>query len=157
MTLFQYSLHKIKYLTLSIVCTGLMLASCKKDSNVNLEPYTVQNEVRDSAYVKIKDIYLWTELLPSIREFRPRDSEDIYEVMTKVRSYQPLDKFSFVETKEETDRASQGLTSDYGFLVKFHTSLTDLRVNYVYPYSPGGNRRRAFGSARSAGAWCPQL
>ena len=117
-----------------------MLASCKKDSDVNLEPYTVQNEVRDSAYLKIKDIYLWSDILPSIREFRPRDSEDIYEVMTKVRSYQPLDRFSFVETKEETERASQGLTSDYGFLVKFHTSLTDLRVNYVYPLSPGGNK-----------------
>ena len=140
MIILKKRLYHIKQLTFWIICTSLMLASCKKDSNVDLEPYTVQAEVRDSAYLKIKDIYLWTELLPSIQEFRPRDSEDIYEVMTKVRSYQPLDKFSFVETKEETERANQGLTSDFGFLVKFHTSLTDLRVNYVYPFSPGGNK-----------------
>ena len=127
--------HYFVLLLAFLVVTGV---SCKKDPTNNIEPYEVQVEVRDSAYIKIKDIYLWTDNLPTIQEFRPRDSKDIYEVMTKVRSYQPLDRFSFVETKEETERASQGLESDFGFLVKFYSSLTDLRVNYVYEGSPGG-------------------
>ena len=136
---FKFAVQRINYLILLVIASGLIV-SCKKDSKLNVEPYVVQAEVRDSAYLKIKDIYLWTELLPSIQEFRPRDSKDIYEVMNKVRTYQPLDRFSFVETKEETERASQGLESDFGFLVKFYSSLTDLRVNYVYEASPGGNK-----------------
>jgi carboxyl-terminal processing protease len=133
---FTKPFRRINYLMLLVIGSGLMVASCKKDPK--LEPYDVQVEVRDSAYLKIKDIYLWEDLLPSIQEFRPRDAKDIYEVMTRVRSYQPLDRFSFVETKEETERAMQGLSSDFGFLVKFFTSLTDLRVNYVYSSSPAG-------------------
>ena len=129
-----------RYFTSLLVGLVLVVASCKKDPKTKIEPYEVQVEVRDSAYLKTKDIYLWTDNLPSIQEFRPRDSKDIYEVMTKVRSYQPLDRFSFVETKEETERASQGLESDFGFLVKFYSSLTDLRVNYVYESSPGGTK-----------------
>ena len=129
-----------RYFTLMVIGLMLMIVSCKKDPKDDIEPYQVQVEVRDSAYIKTKDIYLWTDNLPSIQEFRPRDSEDIYEVMTKVRSYQPLDRFSFVETKEETERASQGLESDFGFLVKFYSNLEDLRVNYVYESSPGGNK-----------------
>jgi len=132
------SIHYGNYFSLLFVGLLVTVASCKKDPSNNVEPYQVQVEVRDSAYIKTKDIYLWTDNLPSIQEFRPRDSKDIYEVMTKVRSYQPLDRFSFVETKEETERASQGLESDFGFLVKFYSSLTDLRVNYVYESSPGG-------------------
>lgn len=133
-------LTSISYLMLLMIVSGLTVVSCKKDPKTKAEPYTVQVEVRDSAYLKIKDIYLWTEVLPTIQEFRPRDSKDIYEVMTKVRSYQPLDRFSFVETKEETERTNQGLESDFGFLVKFYSSPTDLRVNYVYRGSPGGTK-----------------
>lgn len=128
------------HLIIFLLLTLGFLATCKKNSNIDIEPYVVQAEVRDSAFIKTKDVYLWTELLPSIQEFRPRDLKDIYEVMSKVRSYQPLDRFSFAETKEETERARSGLESDFGFLVKFYTSLTDLRVNYVYEASPGGNK-----------------
>ncbi|NEU07947.1 hypothetical protein GZH53_06445 [Flavihumibacter sp. R14] len=128
------------YFTLFIIGFVLLVSSCKKDPVTTDEPYQVQVDVRDSAYIKTKDIYLWTDILPPIEVFRPRDSKDIYEVMTRVRSYQPLDRFSFVETKEETEKASQGLVSDFGFLVKFYSSLTDLRVNYVYESSPGGNK-----------------
>lgn len=127
--------HKIYSFLVLVLFFSLTVSSCKKEPKIG-GPYTVQSEVRDSAYLKIKDIYLWTDLLPSIQEFRPRDSKDIYEVMTKVRSYQPLDRFSFVETKEETERASQGLIADFGFLVKFYSALNDLRVNYVYNGSP---------------------
>ncbi len=135
----RYIPDRITRLMFFVVGSALLASSaCKKDSTVVIPPYIVQSEVRDSAYLKTKDIYLWAEVLPSIQEFRPRDSEDIYEVMEKVRSLQPLDRFSFAETKEETERSSQGLDSDFGFLVKFYTSSTDLRVNYVYKSSPGG-------------------
>ncbi|HYK77231.1 MAG TPA: S41 family peptidase [Daejeonella sp.] len=131
--------QSLAMLILLLLSTGFLFPSCKKDSNVT-STYVAQNEVRDSAYLITKDIYLWSELLPSITDFQPRNLKDIYAVMNKVRSYQPLDRFSFVETKAETEQSQQGLDSDFGFLVKFYTSQTDLRVNYVYATSPAGVR-----------------
>lgn len=97
-----------------------------------------QGDILDRAYFYTKDIYLWEELLPGYTEFNPRGQKDIYSLMGKVRSYQPLDRFSFVETKAETEETGQGLDTDFGFLVKFFTDQFDLRVNYVYADSPGG-------------------
>ncbi|WP_051189798.1 S41 family peptidase [Daejeonella oryzae] len=132
-----------KLLKVFFLLSSAFLTSCQKDPVINGVDDTVyvpQVDIRDSAYLYTKDIYLWSEVLPSIEDFRPRNSADIFAVMTKVRSYQPLDRFSFVEKKTDTDNSNQGLDTDFGFLVKFFSSSTDLRVNYVYQSSPAGNK-----------------
>jgi carboxyl-terminal processing protease len=134
----QNKINSINLLVLSVISFSLSITSCQKDPVINDSTYIPEVEVRDSAYIYTKDIYLWDNVLPSIEDFKPRNSLDIFGVMTKVRSFQPLDRFSFVEKKEDTNNANQGKDSDFGFLVKFYTSSTDLRVNYVYQSSPGG-------------------
>ena len=130
--------NSISLLVLSFISFSFFFASCQKDPVINDSSYIPEIEIRDSTYIYTKDIYLWDDVLPPIEDFKPRNSVDIFGVMTKVRSFQPLDRFSFVEKKEDTDNANQGKDSDFGFLVKFSTSSTDLRVNYVYQSSPGG-------------------
>lgn len=122
----------IKLVLVSFISLGL-LGSCKKDK------YKARAEARDSAYLITKDIYLWPEKLPSISSFKPRNSPDIYAVMEKVKTYQPLDKWSFAETKEETELSQKSSAEDFGFMVKFGSeSNTDIRVIYVYSASSAG-------------------
>jgi len=131
-----------KSLILSITCLSLCFTACKKDSKEKDDEessYEVKKDVRDSAYLYTQDIYLWDNVLPSIAVFKPRNSADVYEVMDRVRSYQPLDKWSFVETKAETEQTEQGQSTDFGFMIKFATgSATDIRVSYVYANSSAG-------------------
>lgn len=122
--------------------------SCKKEPNIDtaarLETpsenavYEIKNDSRDSAYFWTKEYYLWTELLPSFEVFNPRSLPDIFAVMAKVRNYQPLDRFSFVEKKSDPRLPTTDIVLDMGFSVKFFSGTHDLRVNYVNPDSPSG-------------------
>ncbi|MGV3510241.1 MAG: S41 family peptidase [Sphingobacteriaceae bacterium] len=124
-------------LIFSFTITSFIFSSCKKKSDSDV--YEAQNEVRDSAYLYSQEIYLWPEKLPAISVFQPRNLTDVYEVMDKVRSYQPLDKWSFAETKEETEQSQKGQSEDFGFMVKFGaSSFTEIRVTYVYANSTAG-------------------
>lgn len=124
-------------LIFSFAITPFLFTSCKKKSDPDV--YEVQNDVRDSAYLYTQDIYLWPEKLPSASTFQPRNLDDVYQVMDKVRSYQPLDKWSFAETKEETEQSQKGQSEDFGFMVKFGASSdTEIRVIYVYANSKAG-------------------
>jgi C-terminal processing protease CtpA/Prc len=128
-------------LTLAFALAALF-SSCKKNSDRdNDNGYQVKSDVRDSAYIYTQDYYLWPEKLPAISVFQPRNSQDIFEVMDKVKTYQPLDKWSFAETKLETQQSSKGIDTDFGFLVKFIPgSNTEIRVSYVYSASSAGQK-----------------
>jgi hypothetical protein len=59
--------------------------------------------------------------------------------MEKVKTYQSLDKWSFAETRAETEESENGASTDYGFLIKFLPgSSTEIRVTYVYANSTAG-------------------
>ncbi|MGB4773528.1 MAG: S41 family peptidase [Daejeonella sp.] len=131
------------FLVFLFVGTNFFFASCKKEpvlaanTGGNEVNYKAQVDIRDSAYLYTKEIYLWEELLPAIETFKPRNSTDVFAVMAKVRDFQPLDHFSFVEKKTDTDQSNQGLDTDFGFLVKYALDGS-LRISYVYSASPGG-------------------
>lgn len=115
----------------SIICLSFLVISCKKDKK--------EDDIREEAYIKTQDIYLWDQLLPSVAVFNPKASADVYALMDRVRSYQPLDKWSFVETIAETEQTERGQTTDFGLMVKFATgNATDIRVSYVYASSSAG-------------------
>ncbi|MBC7914981.1 MAG: hypothetical protein H7Y07_12760 [Pyrinomonadaceae bacterium] len=120
----------------------VVLSSCKKDKSeaddFSLE-YKVKADERDSAYLYTRAWYLWADKLPPITIFQPRDLTDIYKVMDKVKTFESLDKWSFVETKAETLQSQQGSSTDFGFLVKFAPgSNTEIRVTYAYANSTAG-------------------
>lgn len=125
------SIINFKPFVLSVICLSFLVISCKKDKS--------EEDVREEAYFKTQDIYLWNQLLPSVEVFNPKASADLYALMDRVKSYQPLDKWSFVETQTETDQTERGQTTDFGLMVKFATgSATDIRVSYVYANSSAG-------------------
>lgn len=141
--IFKYNSRFLFQLIAIALGVTSVFSSCKKgsdDPEVETDPnYKVSTDIRDSAYLITKDIYLWHEDLPHISMFKPINSGDIYEVMDKVRTYQRLDKWSFAETKEETEQTENGQSTDFGFMIKL-ISATDIRVNYVYANSDAGKQ-----------------
>lgn len=140
-----YNMFPVRSLLFCFTLFSLIFTSCEKnngDDGVSIiENYKAKKDVRDSAYIYTQDIYLWPEKLPSISEFKPRNLKDVYEVMDKVKTYQSLDKWSFAETKEETEQSQQGNSTDFGFMVKFAPgSNTEIRVIYVYANSSAGQK-----------------
>lgn len=135
--------HKSRLLfqVVAIALSALsILSSCKKSSNEDDDSgYEVSTDIRDSAYLITKDIYLWYDRLPSISVFQPKQLTDLDDVMSKVRSYQPLDQWSFAETKAETEQTENGQSTDFGFMVKV-LSPTEIRVSYVYQKSDAGKK-----------------
>ncbi|GEO08961.1 peptidase S41 [Segetibacter aerophilus] len=71
-----------------------------------------------------KEIYLWQEVIPSYEVFKPKqytgatDKDAATAEMNAIRALQPLDRFSFVTTKEESEGLQTGVAVDYGFFVK---------------------------------------
>jgi C-terminal processing protease CtpA/Prc len=65
--------------------------------------------------------------------------------MNAIRKLEPLDRYSFVATKEESDGIQTGATTDYGFFIKSY-SIDEVEpvdsvywyVNYVYSQSTAG-------------------
>lgn len=107
--------------------------------------------LRDSVYLYSKEVYLWQELIPDYEQFRPRQYSGSDEkkaadnVMAAIRGLQPLDRFSFVTTAEESGGLQTGDDKDYGFFIKaasidFAQPLDSIYwfVTYVYDQSSAG-------------------
>ncbi|MEJ6980376.1 S41 family peptidase [Pedobacter sp. P351] len=128
------SRHSLQFFIIGFTFLSVSFTACKKNRGADIE-----YNVLDSAYLYTRDIYLWAEKLPAPSVFKPRTSPDIYALMERVRGYQPLDKWSFAETKEETKQTLEGSSDDFGFLVKFVPgNNTEIRVTYVYSNSSAG-------------------
>ncbi len=121
-------MHKILITIASVLI--LFITSCKKDitdNTSNGDPGTSSSQtnlLKDSVYLYSKEIYLWHDLLPSYETFNPRqytgadDLKSASAVMNAIRNLQPLDRFSFVATKETSEGLQTGADVDYGFFIK---------------------------------------
>jgi carboxyl-terminal processing protease len=110
----------------------IFLTACKKEIELDLTtPPVAQNTVatqadllKDSLYLYTKEIYLWPEVIPAYDVFNPRkfsgatDLDAATAEMNAIRVFQPLDRFSFVTTREESEGLQTGAAVDYGFFVK---------------------------------------
>lgn len=139
-TVFSKNRLKLFFIAVSV---AVFSASCEKENVLaTTESSSAKGKTEgiylEIAYLYTKDIYLWNNMVPDIEEFHIDYDKDIYHLMEKVRSYQPLDRFSFVEKQTETEETEEGRKTDLGFLVKFFTGEEDLRVNYVYARSAAG-------------------
>ena len=116
------------------------LNACKKKDSSPVTPNppppvtaTEKDLLVDSVYLYSKEVYLWHSVLPSYEQFNPRQYEVSDEmtsaenVMNAIRAKEPLDRYSFVTTKEESSGLSTGDNTDWGFFVKA------LALDYAYP------------------------
>ncbi|MCW3079079.1 S41 family peptidase [Segetibacter sp.] len=110
----------------------LSITSCKKEivqePTATTSPTTTvasqSDLLKDSLYLYTKEIYLWPDVIPSYDIFNPRqyngatDEAAATAEMNAIRALQPLDRFSFVTTKEESSALQTGVAVDYGFFIK---------------------------------------
>lgn len=148
--------NALLFLCIVSVC-GLF--ACKKDKaadgNTNTGGGTTTTAqvdlLKDSVYLYSKEVYLWNTVLPSYDQFNPRqytgstDEDAATNVMEAIKKLEPLDRYSFVTTKAESDGLETGSDVDYGFFVQ-PASLDQVLpydsvywfVNYVYNASTAG-------------------
>lgn len=125
-----------------IIATLTSFFACKPRLDSD---YQVGADIRDSVYIYAKELYLWTDRLPDIFNFRPKNYASPEDVIAVVRTFSPVqnganvDRFSFVQRKIDWDNVSAGNRADYGAGYRFLTP-TDLRVSFVYANSAAGKR-----------------
>jgi carboxyl-terminal processing protease len=123
-----------------IIIAFVSFWSCKKTEN-----YQVGVDLRDSVYIYSKELYLWTDRMPDIFDFKPKNYSTAEDVISVVKTYSPVlngkyvDRFSFVQRKSEWDNVSAGNRVDYGCGYRF-ISENDLRISFVYANSAAGKQ-----------------
>lgn len=121
----------MKQLRLLILAVYVLLISCQKEikptstpTPPTVTPPTQEDLLRDSVFLYSKEVYLWQELIPAYDIFKPRqykgatELESAQKVMNAIKALQPLDRFSFVTTKEQSSGFQTGEDVDYGFFIK---------------------------------------
>ena len=111
-----------------LLISSTLIISCKKKDvpapNPGTSTPTKEDLLRDSVYLYTKEVYLWQDVIPSYDQFKPRqykgstELESAEKVMTAIRNLQPLDRFSFVTTQEQSNGLQTGEDADFGFFIK---------------------------------------
>ncbi|HZJ59637.1 MAG TPA: S41 family peptidase [Chitinophagaceae bacterium] len=111
-----------------LAASSLIIISCsKKDNSPGKTPTSMTTEedlLKDSVYLYTKEVYFWQDLLPGYDQFKPRqytgstELESAQAVMNAIRKLQPLDRFSFVTTEEQSNSLQTGEDKDFGFFIK---------------------------------------
>ena len=145
---------KVRLTVLTLTVVAISFSCKKKDNTGNNVPPPTQDATEllmDSVYLYSKEVYLWNDRMPSYEQFNPRQYKGADEltsaknVMTGIRKLQPLDRYSFVTTEEESSGLQTGVDKDFGFFVK--AAPIDVSepvdsiywfVSYVYDKSTAG-------------------
>lgn len=112
-------------------------ANCKK----NDAPMTPER-MSEAALSAARDKYLWYDKIPA--DFNARNYSDPNKVMEAVRAFSTapgfavaVDRWSFAMLRNDWDKFSTGIGSDFGLDV-FFLNNNDLRVAVAEPASPAG-------------------
>ena len=139
-----------------LTVVAILAFSCKKkNESVNTPPPPVTSTAEEllmaSVYLYSKEVYFWNDRISSYDQFNPRqyngpdEFKSAKNVMGAIRQPQPLDRYSFVTTIEESDGIQTGEDKDFGFFLK--SASVDLAapldsiywfVSYVYDKSTAG-------------------
>src|ERR1700746_983663 len=106
-----------------------LVTACKKNhdsggNNPPPNPPTEEELVMDSVYLFSKEVYFWNTIIPGYDQFNPRqykgstELQSAQNVMDAIRKLQPLDRFSFVTTIEQSSGIQTGQDQDFGFFLK---------------------------------------
>lgn len=152
----------MRYMKTKLVLTciaGLcMVMACKKNhdtATTNPPPTnntaTAEELIMDSVYLFSKETYFWNTVIPAYAQFNPRQYKGSSElqsasnVMNAIKNLQPLDRFSFATTIEESNGIQTGQDQDFGFFIKAGSLDQVLPydsvywfVTYVYDQSTAG-------------------
>lgn len=141
----------MKQLWYLLFASSFLFVACKKSDQPAPAPTPTATKLdllRDSVYLYSKEVYLWNDLIPAYDAFKPRnyngstEIESAQKVMDGIRALQPLDKWSFVTTVEESSGLQTGDDKDLGFFIKAATAGTNTYwyVSYVYAQSNAGQQ-----------------
>jgi carboxyl-terminal processing protease len=125
-----------------LLASSVLVISCrKKDSPSSPGTTTAPSRLdllRDSVYLYSKEVYLWQDVIPSYDQFNPRqyqgstELESAQKVMNAIRKLQPLDRFSFVTTHDQSTGLETGQDKDYGFFIKAASIDKEAPIDSVY-------------------------
>lgn len=147
---------------LSLISSILMISCKKKDVPTPNPPTatpTKEDLLRDSVYLYSKEVYLWHEVIPAYDVFKPRqykgstELESAEKVMTAIRNLQPLDRFSFVATKEESGGLQTGEDKDFGFFIKAASVDVVAPVDSIYWFVTYAYAQSSAGQAGVQRGW----
>lgn len=132
----------MKILWQLLLMGSILIISCKKKDTDAPAPTpsttTKEDLLRDSVYLYTKEVYLWQEAIPGYDQFKPRqyrgstELESAEKVMAAIRNHQPLDRFSFVTTQEQSGGLQTGDDRDFGFFIKAASIDVASPVDSVY-------------------------
>jgi carboxyl-terminal processing protease len=140
-----------KTLLLALVFTSILFSCKKKDTPTPPATTATENDlVADSAFLYSKEVYFWNTIIPDYSTFKPRQYEtsgdevsSANNVLGAIAKLQPLDRFSFATTIEESTGIQTGQSLDWGFFVKpAYINSTDIKwyITYTYSLSDAGQK-----------------
>jgi len=114
---------------------GLMILlfwSCEPKDELIPDPQS--NEVRSAIFTAMEEWYFWNAELPaSINPMEYSSNEDFLEAI----KYKPLDRFSYLTTKEDFNNSFVGKNAGHGFGFGFDQNER-LFLTFVFADSPAG-------------------
>ena len=153
----------MKILWQLLLMSSVIMISCKKKDvpapNPTSSTPTKEDLLQDSVYFYTKEVYLWQDVIPAYDQFKPRqykgstELESAQKVMTAIRSLQPLDRFSFVTTQEQSDGLQTGEDVDFGFFIKAASIDVVAPVDSVYWFVTYAYAQSAAGNAGVQRGW----
>lgn len=144
--LFIKSLLINKYLITRLLIIVVMIGHVSCKGSVP-EP-TKENSILERTYSYLLEFYYWSDNLPSLELFNPNLFHSPIELMSKVRSFSPvntklnipMDRWSFAVENETWLQLLNGETNDFGLGLIF-SNENDLRVSWVQPNSSAGKSK----------------
>lgn len=121
---------KKHYLYLSLLLVGIW--SCNKKDDPSPNPQS--NAVRDAIYSGMEEWYYWNKELPA----KPNTSDfGSNEEFLEAIKFKPLDRFSYLTTQEDFNKAFVGRNAGHGFGFAFDANER-LFLTFVFDESPAG-------------------
>lgn len=137
------NLVSMRRIILFFIAGVTLFTACKKSGDGVPKSGTRDELTKDSIYLYAQQVYLWNDVLPSYKDFKPRQYSSFDDVVEALKGYKlnssgkPLDKYSFIDNGSVSDELGEGISDDYGFFIRYNgVDPLDLRVIYVYSGSP---------------------
>ncbi|WP_215222795.1 S41 family peptidase [Echinicola shivajiensis] len=118
-----------KFFSLAIVFL-FMLSSCNEID----DPVYIEDTAKTAIFASMHEWYFWNKELPE--QFSLDRSESLQGYLERLK-YRPLDRWSYITTPEDFDRAFTGQNSGHGFGWALDAE-ENLYLAFVYNESPAG-------------------
>ncbi|WP_209328863.1 S41 family peptidase [Lunatimonas salinarum] len=119
-------------LILPVLLVGLLInVSCTEDEEV---PEVRVKRVKEAIYASMNEWYFWNDFIPSSVNV---DRYSSYEDLLRGLVYNELDRWSYITTPSEFNRAFTGQQAGHGFGIGIGTD-DNLYISFVYDASPAG-------------------